>query len=301
VLSSSFACAESQEPVLETVIASVDGNPITLFDLSKRISRPLSIQDLTDDRAARSALDSLILEKVLEEEAKQKGIDVPELEVDQYVDEVAKRNNLPREQFISALMQTGSTESKYREQVRLEILKSKVTAASLRGGVAVTDKEVEEYLEKNKEALNQGPTLSLSQIILDSSKISKKEAISKLKKLIKQVENGESFSDLARKYSDGPEAKKDGGSLGAVAEKDLSPIIFDAVFSLDEGEVSDIVISDKGYHIFYVENKNEDEDDIQEKLRLEIREKLAREKLELKIATYVSEELMKLHSVDKKI
>ena len=201
---------------------------------------------------------------------------------------------------MTALVQNGTTETSYREQVKLEILKSKVTAASLRGGVAITDSEVEKYIEEHEDALAKGTLLTLSQIVLTKDKHEKKAAVQLLKNIITQIDDGEEFAVLAEKYSEGPEAKE-GGKLGELAEKDLSPAIFDAVFPLETGEVSEIVSSPVGYHIFQLQDRNDDEDDILERVKKQVRNKLEREKLELKIATFISEDLMKAHAVDKKI
>lgn len=76
-------------------------------------------------------------------------------------------------------------------------------------------------------------------------------------KLKEWAESGEDFANLAKKYSDDIETKDNAGYLGEVYLEQLHPLFRDAVKDLDDGEVSDPVKTEFGFHIFKVLSKPE--------------------------------------------
>ena len=109
------------------------------------------------------------------------------------------------------------------------------------------------------------------------------------------------FGTRARKYSESPEAAR-GGALGLIDEKDLDPQIFEAIFSLPAGQVSEIVAAGSGFRLFYIEDRiSADKGGDQAKLHEEVARILKQQKLELKLENYFSSDLYSAYSVDKKI
>jgi parvulin-like peptidyl-prolyl isomerase len=106
---------------------------------------------------------------------------------------------------------------------------------------------------------------------------------------------------VAGAISEGPE-RSDGGLIGVVAEKDLSPEIFDAVFSLKGGEVSAITRTAQGFHLFWVDERfNEADSEENSRLLDDVRKTIQEQKTRLKVESYFTTELYKAHSVDRKI
>lgn len=298
---------QAEEIVIDSVVASVDGKPITLTDLGQQLSPPrkLSLQEAARDAEARKQLEKMIFERVLTAEAEERKVQVDPQEVEQYIDEVAAKNNLARADFEVALVQHGTTLEQYREQIKMEILKSRLAGNFVHGSSAVTDEEVNKYVGE-RDASNSGVArMKLRQIYLSPESHSEAEAKSMLEKIKSDEPDTEKFSELAQSISESPE-KNDGGLLGVMAEKDLSPEILDAVLSLDEGEVSDVVRDASGYHIFFVEERYSEDDDAgdkasEEDLRKEARQVLENRRAAEKMQSFFTEELFKRHAVDKKI
>ncbi|MCO6430776.1 MAG: peptidylprolyl isomerase [Deltaproteobacteria bacterium] len=292
-----------QEAVIDAVIASVDGKPITLLDVARQLRRPstLSIDEVSSDPEARAALEFLILEQLILREAEAKKIGVSNSEIDEYINEVASRNNLSREGFEAALMSENKSIDDYKRTLKLEILRSKLTANFMKDSVAVSEQEIDAYLEDHPELTKSGSKIKLRQILIGRDSMGDGQARSLLESLKQKCEEGEQFAELARSHSESPEAAE-GGSLGLLADEDLSRAIFDAVFSLKEGEVSEVVETAAGYHLFQVEQRIiENGQSDSSRLREEIRKNLLNQKMQERMHGFFANEIYKSHTVDKKI
>lgn len=296
------APAPEREVSADSVLASVDGEPITLHDLIKRhpAAKRLSIKDLSSDYAARAVLDAMILEQLIHEEAKARKLSTTADEVDRYIDEIAKRNGLTREEFKAALAREKHSYDDYVAHVKTEILRSKIVSGLVRNERGVSQREIEEYIQANPQLAKSGAKLKLSRIVIGVSKLSAAEAKNTLEEVKKKLQNGSSFAELAKEYSEGPEGS-DGGSLGVLAEEDLSSTIFEAVFSLEAGHVSEIVESEAGFHLFRVDERYVKKDGPDDQLYNEVRERLVRQKVEEKLHDYFTSELYNSHAVERKI
>jgi peptidyl-prolyl cis-trans isomerase SurA len=286
--------------VIDAVVASVDGNPITLHDLGKKAGHSVSLKEVSQDSSVREVVDSVINEHLVKAEAEQKKISVSDDEIKDYISQVASKNGIPVSEFEKALANEGLTLAQYKEQIRLEILKSRIQSLSLKGVVPVSDQDVDNFIKEHPEEFSVGGSVRLRQIVLNLEKHEEMAALRTLdtiKRLVRDEE--EKFEDLAKKYSESPDASE-GGDLGEVLEKDLSPSLFDAILSLKEGEVSKVIKTEKGYQLFYVESRKEGEKSVSETQRAEVRKRLEARATEERSATLLSQELEKNHTVDKK-
>lgn len=293
----------AQEKVLiEAVVASVDGKPITLQDLSKRLKRKLSFKDAARDPEAQKALDELITERIILEESETRRLQVDEEEVNDYIEEVAKQNNLTREGFVQALREEGKNFEEYKSQVKFDILRSRITGAHIRGSVAVTDKEVDEYIKSHNEHGPRGASVEIDQILFSHEKHSKDELKKRIKLVLQKLDDGSDFRALAKQFSDSSDASE-GGQLGIISEKDLNPAIFDAILPLRDGETSKLVNTPLGIHLFRLVKRvgPTTEDKVDDAQREQVRKLLEKQKFEVKLATFFSEEIQKLHAIDRKL
>lgn len=296
------SAAAPTEIVVDTVVASVNEKPITLRDVEERVgSGALTIKQAAEDPQVRRAVDLLIFERLVEAEAAARKIAVTDGEVDRYVEEIAKRNNLSVDGFKSALAAEKRDFTEYRRQIRLDIIRTRLTAAVVQSGVAVTQAEVEQYLSEHPELSRSGAKLKLRQIFIDGSRHTASEAERSLEAARARIAAGEDFRAVAAAVSESPD-KTDGGLLGVVAEKDLSAEIFDAVFALKTGEVSPITRTPQGYHLFWVDERFDAADSAEaERLMDDVKRTLLEQKNRSRIDAYFSTELYKTHSVDRKI
>lgn len=299
------APANASEILIDAVLASVDGKPITLQDITRRLPRAgkMSLKELAGDHEAKLVLETLIMEQVIIREAEDKKLGVSNSEIEEYIDEVARRNNLSREGFTALLAAENKSLEEYKKVLKIDILKSKLTSSYVRGAVTVTEAEIDAFLEAHPQLSKSGAKVKLSQILITPVAAEEEEALKKIRDIKAELDSGGDFAELAALHSHGSEAPE-GGGLGIMAEEDLSPAIFDAIFSLQPGQHSEIVSTGAGFHIFrlderLVEKKGKDKG--ANPVREEVRKAILSQKMQEKMNSFFTEDLYRAHSIDRKI
>ena len=214
------------------VVAVVNGEPIFLRDVKRELG---SDENSVDNTTAHFVLQNLIEQKLLLQEAKRRGIKVPK-------------------GFISRLAfgNRNATSLKEREwEKRLENLWliGKV-AEQLCPVTPPKEEQIKSYYEAHKDRFFVKEGVVLRQIVLSS-----KEEAEKLRKTLRW-KGLKAFEKAAKEYSVSPEGAF-GGKLGLIRKGDEPPG-FEVVFSLKPGRVSDVVKTDYGYHLFFVEKRVKD-------------------------------------------
>lgn len=109
-----------------------------------------------------------------------------------------------------------------------------------------SEEEVKEYYEEHKDDLEK-TFINASHILVDDEKFAKE--------IKEKIDNGENFEELAKNYSKCP-SKENGGNLGDFTQGQMVKEFDDVVFSLEEGEVSDPVKTQFGFHIIKLNKIN---------------------------------------------
>ena len=124
----------------------------------------------------------------------------------------------------------------------------------------VEAKKVEEYYGKNKEEYRVPEQVRARHILVKLEKEAgaetEKKARGKAEEVLKALEKGGDFAELAKKYSQGPTAEK-GGDLGFFPYQGMDPEFAKAAFALKKGETSGLVRSRFGYHIIKLEERKD--------------------------------------------
>jgi peptidyl-prolyl cis-trans isomerase C len=134
----------------------------------------------------------------------------------------------------------------------------------------VTDKEVQEYYQNHKEEFKTEKQVRARHILL------KEEAHAQ--KILKELQKGGDFPQLAKKYSVDKATAEKGGELGFFTQKDMVKPFADAAFSLKPGQLSPVVKTPFGYHIIQVEEVKPAEQKSFNEVKAEIKSQLLQEK-----------------------
>ena len=258
---------------LDRIVAVVDEAVVLESDVFKKIRFEIMSKGI-DIRSIREEQIQEMFHKILENEiqrhlllarAREDSIEVEENQIiemaRQQIRQLKAQNG--EAAFAEELKKQGITEREIRrefeEQIRNQYLERRMYE-TLSQRVSVTAKDVETFQEAYRAG--QSDLLSVSHILaeLKPSESRKAEAREKAEALLKRVEAGEDFGELARASSEDPGSAANGGDLGFFSKGTMVPEFEDVAFSLRPGETSEIVetvLSRSplvlGFHIIRVE------------------------------------------------
>lgn len=295
-----------QELVIDAIIGSVDDRPITLSDLNARLApRRLTLAEAKREPEASRALDQIILEKLLEEEAKAKRVNVTDAEVNEYMQEVMQRNGLSEGDFQAALAKEGRSVSAYKQQIKIDILKAKLGSSLARGGTSVSDSDIEDYIANHPELKNGGKDIKLHHLVISKEGRTMEDVKARLMQATTALEGGENFPDVAKRLSD-TATSGEGSLIGVIPLQDLSPAIAEAVSPLRAGQHTPPLETPGDIQIFFVEERlgteGESPEEVdEEKLKDEVRQILQKQKTKERLDDFFKNDLFKKHAVDKRL
>ena len=253
-----LACLGTVRPISaakveDRIVAIVNSDLITWSELKREVAperERLEKQYRGEELARRlkmaeaMALTTMIERRLQLQEAKARSIDVGDQEVKQAIKQLIQQGEKIDEK------DPANTKS-----VRDQLTLLRVVDREVRSGVMVADPEMKRYYQEHRDRFALPEEYTLSQILIKPrSPDDLADAKSKTRDIMALLKQGESYEDLALRYSDGPNASR-GGRLGLVRQGELLPAIERGVSKLSEGGISDVIESPEGFHIVRVEDK----------------------------------------------
>jgi peptidyl-prolyl cis-trans isomerase SurA len=215
------------------------------------------------------ALTSMIERKLQLQEAKTRSVEVNDQEVRQAIQQMKQQGETIDE-----------TNPANMKSVREQLTLLKVVDREVRSGVMVADSEMKRYFLEHRDRFALPEEYTLSQIhIRPRSPDDTADAREKVREVMARLKQGESFEDLALRFSDGPNASR-GGRLGLVRQGELLPGIERAIATLVPGGISDKIETSEGFHVVRVEDKKPKQFRPYEEVRIEIQGLVFRQKSE---------------------
>jgi peptidyl-prolyl cis-trans isomerase SurA len=245
------------------IVAVVNNEVITQFELNDRmriVMQQLQKRGTTlppQEVLEKQMLERIITDRVQLQFAKETGIRVDDLQLDKTLQRVAQENNMTVEAFRGALEKDGVSFAKFREEIRDEIILSRLREREVENRITVSDGEVESFLSTRATQTGGEDEFNLAHILVRvpeqaspeqiQSKLAHAEkALAELKKM--------DFSQVAASYSDAPDALQ-GGVLGWRAASRLPALFLETVNRLKPGESSAVLRSPNGFHILKLLDK----------------------------------------------
>ncbi len=248
------------------IVAVVNSEPITNNEVRLRMVR-FEQQLAQQGQAvpprpefARQVLERLISEKAQLQLARENGVKVDEAAVNLAEQNVARQNQIDVAELRRRLAADGIALSQFREELRDQILLTRLRERELEARVRATDLEVDQFLADEKNRNDPGSIeINLAHILIAAPENASDAQIATLRaraqRALARARSGEEFAKLAREYSDAPGAASTGGLIGLRTADRLPPLFYQAVEALPEGGLSDIVRSGAGFHIIKVVEK----------------------------------------------
>lgn len=285
--------------IFDRIVAQVNDEIVTIYEVRQAavpfLMRQGQSKSVLDDPERRRTvynrvLDRLINRILIEAKARKNNLDVSDQQVDQALSMMRQRQQLNEEQFRNLIESYGISYDTYRASVRQNLLKRRLVKQKLGRKVSVSSEAVQQaYREQYGAPKDVRKQISLRQILVRPASDDEKDvetARKRARKILKKIESGGDFKQLAKKHSDGPSAG-DRGYLGTFTRNELNPAFRETAFELGAGEHSDVVRTKFGFHILRVDSVTETVNDTIEKRKRQVRQKLRREQLQKQVEIYL--------------
>ncbi|NQY32526.1 MAG: SurA N-terminal domain-containing protein [Coraliomargarita sp.] len=211
------------------------------------------------DELSREVLQNMIDRIIIVKAAEDKGLLIPPSYIDQEYNDVLQRDfGGDRSRFLEYLRAQGLTPREYREQIRKRVIVNVMRQQNRKSQSEMSPERIEDFYVKNKLRFYQTESMHLRQIILTPMA---DENITLLRQTAKQVvaelEEGDNFGDVARKYSQ-DEMSRSGGDWGWLERADLRSELSTAAFELEPGQYTQPIELSGTIFILYCENKRDE-------------------------------------------
>jgi peptidyl-prolyl cis-trans isomerase SurA len=261
------APAPAPRQVVDRVAATINGEVVTLSDLEERAGAEWDRVERMDQGKARDeartaalkrALDAVVADRLLADEAKSLQVEVTDAQIDAAIGDIKTRNHFDDAQLEQALAQQGLTRPEFRAQIRRELETFQVLQYKVRGRVKLSDDDVRNYYQTHPQEFGGEPEVHVRHIFLPlpegASAAEEQKVRAEGEKVLARLKAGEDFAKVARQVSKGPSAA-DGGDLGWLRRGTIQKALEDVAFKLEPGRVSGLVRAGPGLHVIKVEER----------------------------------------------
>ncbi len=259
-----FAQTAAKNKLLDRVIAIVNDEVITYNELQgrtliaeqqlKRQNIPLPAREVL----TRQVLERLIVDRAQLQLAKETGVRVDDATVNATVARIAEQNGLGLPAFRERLEREGVGFARFRDDVRDDIVMSRLRDREVDNRIQISEGEVDNFLAAQAGVQVDATEFNIAQIVLRIPENSSAEAIEAVRaralELMQQIRSGGDFARLAASFSVAPEALA-GGELGWRTAERLPTVFLDAVKDLKPNDLAPLIRSPGGYHILRLVGK----------------------------------------------
>ncbi len=235
--------------VVDRIVAVINDDIVLYSNLRERVREtqekvktpvPASVLE-------KQVLEQMIQEKLVEQEMKRLKVRVDDQGITRAIEKIKRDQGLSDDQFMAMIQQEGLTMAQFREVIKKELERSALIEKVFQSKTVVTDADVEQYVKDHPEEVVHRVLLSIIVVPRGTTALSAEE-------ILKRIRAGVDFAELARKYSQGPNASE-GGRIGWVNLGDLSEVLRHTVEQLSPGEVSPVISGGSSDVIVKLEDK----------------------------------------------
>lgn len=258
--STSMARAE----VVDRVVAVVNDDIVLLSELDKALIpyyQKIAATGYSEAQARQmrfkareDVLAQMVNETLTAQEIKRLGLTVGNAEIDSMIERIKEVNYLTDEALRAALSREGTTLADYREELKEQLLRTKLVNIEVKSKIVVTTADIKAYYDDHADRFSGEMAYHLRNIMLAIPDAATAPAVRKrMEAIVAELKAGRAFADAARQYSESVLAAE-GGDLGKISLSTLSEEIRDALEGLKEGDFTDILVTDQGLQLFFIES-----------------------------------------------
>jgi peptidyl-prolyl cis-trans isomerase SurA len=250
---------QQQVGEIDAVVAVVNNDVITLHELDQRVilvaaqlskkNIPLPALDVLE----RQLLERMIMEKLQIQFASESGVRVDDTQLNLAIKRIAEQNGFSSvDKFRAKLEADGVAYPVFREEIRNEMIFTRLREREVDSMIVVSDSEVDNYLANKARQGGAGEEFHLAHIMVVVPEQASAEKIqsarARAEQALAQLNAGAAFAQVAAGYSDAEDALK-GGDLGWRKSDRIPPLFMNELQALEPGRTTGILRSPSGFHI----------------------------------------------------
>lgn len=249
---------------LDRIVAVVNDEVITRNDLTERVD--LATAQLARQGTpapARPLLERQLLERMIADRAqmqfaKESGLRVDDVELNRAIDRIAEDNKISTAQLRASLDKDGVPFTKFREDIRGQIIMARLREREVDDKIVITESEIDNLLANPQQQAAGADEFNVSHILVrvpeNASPDQIKGRLERAEQALAQLKSGTDFRQIAATFSESPDALQ-GGSMGWRDGERLPTLFFDALRTMQAGELSSVLRSPNGFHILKLDQR----------------------------------------------
>ena len=210
------------------------------------------------EQLERQLLERMITTRVLTQAARESGLRIDDAQLQRALERIAEDNKLSLDAFRAQLEKDGVNFARFREEVRNEIVVSRLKEREVDSRIMITDAEIDGYLRNQTAQGGKDDEYNLAHILIlvpeeaAPEQIQARRAVAE--RALTQLKGGADFRQVSASFSDAQNALE-GGTLGWRSAARLPEMFVDGVKGLKVGDISPILRSANGFHILKLLDK----------------------------------------------
>ena len=253
--------ADPQQQIAEidSVVAVVNDDVITRHELDERVQEVVHQLQKQDtplppaDVLEKQILERMITDMLQQQYARENGVRVDDTQLNLAITRIAQQNNFPSlGEFRAKLEADGVDYKKFREEIRGEIIATRLREREVESKLVISEGEVDNYLANKARIGSEGEEFHLAHILVLVPEQASAEKIQAARERAEQalakLKDGADFAQVTAGVSDAKDALK-GGDLGWRSGDSIPPLFLNELQNMKPGETSGVLRSPSGFHI----------------------------------------------------
>ncbi len=261
ILLAALLCAaplHAEYKELDAIAAIVEEDVILASELLERVDavqKQMAASDIApppSDVLISQIMERLILESIQLQQAERRGIDIDDETLTRAVMQFAANNKMSLEQFQAALVRDGLSYPSFREEIRREMLLTRLQRGIVNRRISVSEQEIQDLLSSPFYQAMLSDEFRVGHILLtvdqDASEEVAEAALAKADEIVTSLREGGDFAQAAIANSSASTALE-GGDLGWRKAAELPSLFAEKILNMSQGEVADPIVVPGGIHI----------------------------------------------------
>ena len=293
----------AQEPeVIDRIVAVVNSDIITLYDLNrafkpyeeniKALQYAPEKERQTLFQVRKDLLDQLIDSKLADQQTERAQITVSENDIDRAIERMKEARSFTDEQLREGLASQGMTMEEYRKELKEQLLRARLVNREVKSKIVITSEDIKAYYDSHQDEYAGEKKYYLYNIFVrltpEADISEREEALRQIKNASARLNQGLSFEELVNQLKDSS-SRVQGTDLGLFRLEELSEQLQRAIAKLKAGEISEVLDTDFGFQIIYVQKIQETSTKSLDEIQSEIGEILYNEAVDNRYQDWLDE------------